>query len=428
MLQDRVSELRRSGETIAGRVAGLRGEYWVRCSLTALPLTACDCRRPCCRHAAAIVQAFYARRLPVADVDLALDRFLEQPARAPLRAAALGEDLMHAFALPPEELRDLWALGGAERLLACEGRLRASPEPLALLRAMLPFAAEPGPVQDLWRSALADALRTEADWLSFFAAAPQALGPFLETLQPDVWPQALCPDLAAALWAAAARKDEPALVRLASFAARKAPEIAHPALHLLIRDFPALLGPYLTAARGVQGTARALAELWPLVESYPPELRRNAEELILQAASVRPRLAAALQLRHAAREGDVRTLMRARRAALRAGCWPRLRPQTIARLAERPDAALLETELWLADGDIAAAARCAARCRSSALPERLVGDALRREDPAAARAHYLRAQAVAERLGDPREAVARRLGRIPRQGRGAGAEKPSPRR
>ncbi|MDA8344544.1 MAG: hypothetical protein M0Z66_03580 [Thermaerobacter sp.] len=399
LLQDRVQELRRAGRSLAGRVLGVRGDYWVRCALGEPPVSVCSCGRPRCRHAAAIVQAYYSRRVPARDADAVIDAFMEHPRRAPLAAAALGEDLLNALALPAERAEDLASLPEEQAILRMQEALQAAPDKAALLCALLPQAAAPGPTQDLVRAWLGDLAWQPQDWLRFYSAAPLSLLAFLEAIEPPDWPAELHPSVIAALWQSAAA-DVQRLPRLAAVAARHAPKEAFAALRSLAEAHPSLIAPMLAAGDAVGSLGRALGVALRIVASLPPGEQKAALADILAAAGSHPKVRAEALLRRAAQVGDARALLAARRAAVRAGNWPRLRRLVPALLRERKDALALETRLLLADGDLDAAARVAARSRTSSLPERLVAEALRLLAPAEARLHELRADAIAKRLGE----------------------------
>lgn len=411
MLQDRISGLRRAGRTLAGRVEGVRGEYFVRLDLSSPPVSYCDCGRPRCRHAAAIAQAYYSRRFPVLDAGLAVDRFLASPQRGPLVATALGEDFLQALRLPPEDLLDVWALPEPERILRLDAALQAAADPLPLLLELLPFAAQGGPLQDLVLPHLARAAETPRPWLALSRLAAGAPARRLQELAPSPWPQDLRPALAAAIWQAAEGPSD-ALRALGAYAAHEVPDLAMPILGELSAVHPALLAPHLDAARRTGRLSRALAALSRRLDALEPAALPAAEEALLAYGATVPRIAAEVLVRRAARGGDSRALRAARRLALRAGTWKRLRPVALGLLRQRADGAIRETEVHLWDADLDAAVRCAAQCRSSPVPERLVGDALRRQDPARARQHYLRAQAIANRLGKGDGAIAARLERL----------------
>ncbi len=416
LLQDRVQELRRAGASLAGRVLGVRGDYWVRVALAEPPLSSCTCGRPRCRHAAAIIQAYYSRRVPALDADRAIDAFLAQPRRAPLAAAVLGEDLLSALALPADRPEDVASLPESEAVLRLQEALQAAPDKSALLQQLLGQGAAPGPVQDLLRAWLGELAVEAGAWLRFYAAAPEGLRPFLEAIEPEEWPHALRPMLLAALWQAASDGSE-RLPHLAALAARHAPAEALAALSSLALGRPSLLGAVVAAGSASGSPGRALTAALRIAGSLTPQAQQEALDTLLAAAQGQPKALAEILFRRAALRSDARALLAARRAAVRAGNWPRLRRLTAQLLQGKKDALVLETRLLLADGDIEAASRVAARCRTSSLPERLLAKALRLQDPAAARLHALRAEAIAQRLGEAADGLDRSSAHKPQEDR-----------
>jgi len=394
-LGERVRDLRRDGRALAGRVAGLHGDYWVRVGLD-LPLaSACDCGRPRCRHAAAVLQAYHARRLPVTDVGRLVDAFLDQPRRDPLAAAAMGEDFVGALALPALAAQDIWALGQAERLLALDRALRASPDPGDLLLRAMREADGDQALATLLAATLATRPPGAAVWPLLVRRAPDALADLLADLRPPDLSPAAC---LAALWGAAADGDGRGLRRLAPHAVALAPASAYPALEELAGTFPDLLADLLEAARASRRLGRAVARLLRRADGLPAAEAAALERRLAAWDGLPRHMALALQVRRAARDGGAPQLLAARRAAQGAGLWPRLRGVALRLLRQRADGPALETQLLLAEGDLTEAARIAEHCRSSALPERLVAQALRATDPARARQHELRAEALEQHL------------------------------
>ncbi len=399
VLQDRVQGLRRAGTSLAARVLGVRDDYAVRCALSDPPVSYCSCGRPRCRHAAAIIQAYYSRRVRALDADAVIDAYLRHPTRAPLAAAALGEDLLEAMRLPPEGPHDIASAPEAEAVLRMQQALEASPDRAGLLLALLPRGTAAGPVQDLLRGWLADLAQEPAQWLRFYEAAPLPLLPFLRSIEPGDWGPELRPHLLAALWHCAAQED-PRLPDLADAAARHAPLEAYQALDALVRSRPQLVGPLLAAGAGCGRRGRALAAALSAAAEQDSAVQESMLSEIQRASGDHPGQRAEALLRLAALQGDARALLAARRAAVRAGNWPHLRGLVPDLLRGRADAIVLETRLLLADGDLEGAARAAARSRASSVPERLVAEALRAVSPAEARQHELRADAIAARLGE----------------------------
>jgi len=393
VIAERVRDLRRDGRTLAGRVIGRQGDYWVRVELAQPPASACTCGRPRCRHAAALLQALRAGRQPVTDVGRLLEDFLAHPRRGPLAAAALGEDFVAALSLPAETAQDLLAVPDEQRLVALDAALGAAPDPAPL--ALWAFAQPDPAYADVAAHALHERPPSPAVWPDLLRSAPKALAAAVAELRPAALtgPAAL-----AALWRAAADGDAEGLERLAPHAVDLAPESAYHALGDLLGAHPRLLRDYLAAARASGELRRAAGALVRRTDGLPPDEAARALRAIREAAELPPRLKAALDLRLASAAGSSAAMRSARRAALRAGAWPRLRGAVLRRLRQRPDGPALETELWLLDGDLTAAAEAAARCTTSPLPERLLARALRASDPAGARAHALRARAIAERL------------------------------
>lgn len=398
LLGERVHDLRRDGEALAGRVRGAHGDYWVRIGLGLPAASLCDCGRPRCRHAAAIVQAYHARRLPVTDVARLLDEFLAHPRRAPLAAAAMGEDLISALDLPLEDAQDIWSLPDGRRLLALDAALRLAADMGPLLLRALPAAEHDQDLQALLASALSERPPSPAVWPLLLRRAPQALAPLLSELRPQGLSAAA---VLAALWQAAADEDRVGAARLAPHVIALAPQLAYHAFEALYPSFPDLLGPLLAAARAAGSLQRAVARLLSLADRLPEEDAAAIEEAVAASGELPQRLKVQLRLRAAALFGSAAQLLAARRAALSAGIWWTLRPAALRRIRQRRDGPILETQLLLAEGDLPEAMRTAERCRSSPLPEHLVAEALRRVDPALARAHELRAQALAAQLSDP---------------------------
>ena len=415
VLGERVQDLRRDGAALAGRVQGTHGDYWVRLELSLPVASACDCGRPRCRHAAALVQAYLARRWPVTDVGLLVDEFLRHPRREPLTAAAMGEDFVSALKLPLIDVEDIWSLQGERRLLALDAALRVAPDPYRLLLRALPEAEHDRDLQVLLASAFSNHPPAAAVWPSLLGAAPPALAPLISDLRPeDLGPEAVL----AALWQAAADKDRQALLRLAPHAAALAPKEAADALEHLSRETPELIPALVMAARGARRLQRVTARLLRWADSLPEDETAAVEQVLGAQEDLPPRLRLLLRVRAAAAAGGAAQVLAARRAALSAGAWPGLRPVMLRRIRRRSDGPILETQLLIAEGDLGAAARTAERCRSSPLPERLVAEALRSVDPAEARRHELRAQAIAAQLqgGEerPRSRFGDRRGRNPR--------------
>ncbi len=401
VLQERVRDLRRAGHSLAGKVLGVRDDYWARCEMSESRVSACSCGRPHCRHAAAILQAYYARKVSAKDADAAIDQFLSEPRRAPLVAAALGEDLLEAFSLPPERAEDLASLPDELAVLRVEEALQASSDTEGLLLALLGRARE-GPLRDLAQTWLSDLAREPGAWLRLYLGAPDAWLDPLRRVEPEEWPEGLQSALLAALWSCAAIGGD-RLRGVARVAARQAPGAAYWALHSLLRDHPEVLEALLSAAASCGRLGRAIVWALRCAEQLPPDQREAALSEMLAACEGREALRAELLMRRAALVGDGRALLAARRAALTAGNWPRLRRLTPTLLRGRPDAITLETRLLLADGDVARATEVAARARSSSLPERLVAEAMRARSPAEAKEHELRAGAIAQRLGEEAE-------------------------
>ncbi len=390
--------LRRDRNTVAGRVLGAHGDYWVRLELALPIVSACDCGRPRCRHAAAIIQAYHAHRLPVTDVGRILDEFLAHPRRAPLAAAALGEDLVDAMQLPPLDTEDIWALEGERRLLALDAALRLSLDPDPLLARALPEARHDPALSTLLAGAMSARPPAAADWPLLLRKAPAVLTPLLADLRPEDLSNA---GIMAALWQAAAEGDQEGLVRLAPHAIAISPGDAYPALASLAGRFPELLPSVLQAARAAGCLARAAVRLARASDRAPEDEAARIDRVLLRAEDLPQRLKVLLRLRTAAAAEGAAQILAARRAALAAGTWQSLRPAVLRRIRQRADGAVLETQLLLAEGDLEAAAHAAAHCRSSPLPERLLAEALRASDPAAARRHELRAQAIAAQLTPP---------------------------
>ncbi len=411
-------DLRRDRSTLAGRVRGAHGDYWVRVALELPAVSACDCGRPRCRHAAAIIQAYHARNLPVTDVARLLDAFLAHPRRAPLAAAAMGEDLVAAMDLPPLDVEDIWALEGERRLLALDAALRLAADPSPLLARALPDAAHDGDLQALLASALSERPPAAAAWPLLLRRAPESLAPLLADLRPrDLGGAAIL----AAVWQAAADGDRTGLARLAPHAVALAPGEAYHALGALAPSFPELLPSALAAARVAGSLQRAVARMLRHADRLPAPEAARIEAAIADAADLPRRLKLQLRVRSVAASGGAAQILAARRAALAEGIWPALRPAALRRIRERPDGPILETQLLLAEGDLEAAARTAERCRSSPLPEQLVAQALRAVDPAAAQRHQLRAQALSAQLSGDAERPRGRFdggrGRNPRRRR-----------
>ncbi len=418
VLAERVQDLRRDRKTLAGRVRGAHGDYWVRLELALPVASVCDCGRPRCRHAAAIVQAYHARRLPVTDVGRMVEEFLAHPRREPLAAAAMGEDLVAAMALPPLDVEDVWALQGERRLLALDAALRVAPDPHHLLLRALPEAEHDPDLQALLASALSDRSPSAATWPSLLRQAPEPLAPLLADLRPqDLSPEAIL----AALWQAGADGDRRGLVRLAPHAAAIAPRQAYHALDALAQGTPELILALLAAARSAGCLQRAAVRLLRRADSLPQAQAKTIHEVLVRQEDLPLRLKVLLRVRAAADAGGSAQILAARRAAISAGVWPSLRPGMLRRIQHRPDGPILETQLLLAEGDLDAAARAADRCRSSPLPEHLVAEALRSVDPASARRHELRAQALAAQLAGAEDRPRGRFG-------GGRGRNPRPRR
>ncbi len=406
LLGERVHDLRRDRQALAGRVRGAHGDYWVRVTLDLPAVSACDCGRPRCRHAAAVIQAYHARRLPVTDVARMLDAFLAHPRRAPLAAAAMGEDLVAAMDLPPLDIEDIWALAGERRLLALDAALHLAADPSPLLLRALPEAAYDQDLQALLASALSERPPAPAAWPLLLRRAPQAFAPLLADLRPQDLTIAA---ILAAVWQAAADGDRTGLSRLAPHAVALAPNEAYHALEALVPSFPELLPSVLAAARAAGSLQRAVAGLLRHADRLPAGEAAEIEAAIADAAELPRRLKLQLRVRSAAASGGAAQLLAARRAALAEGMWPALRPAALRRIHQRPDGPILETQLLLAEGDLEGAARTAEHCRSSPLPEQLVAQALKAVDPAAAQRHLLRAQALSAQLSG---VVERRRGRF----------------
>lgn len=399
VLQDRVSALRRYGDAIAGRVRGARADYWVRLSLTLPPVSACECGRPRCRHAAALVQAYLSRRVAVSDAGQAVQRFLAAPHAAPLAAAILGEDLLGALSLPPADLPDIWALPDAERVLALDAALRTGGG-TRLLRDVLRRPDLAGPAADWLEAALLEARLPPSEWLTLYAAADGRFAQALFSTRPHAFTE---PDVDRAvghLYMAAAAGDLSSVDRFARLVATVGSR------RRALRALQDLAPGHPAVARTLVGLAAGGAELrWALgiaeraETALQGEERRELVSAALAAARQDPPLFARLQLRQAAREGGRRDLMQARRAAISAGVWTRLRRSLPHLLSHRADGIVREVEIWLADGDLPGAASAAARSEASHLPDRLVGDALREKQPAQALRHYLRARRIAEAHG-----------------------------
>lgn len=398
VLQDRVRDLRRYGDTLAGQVQGVRADYWVRLSLTPAPLSVCDCGRPRCRHAAALLQAYLAQRLPVVDIGQAVQEFLRAPHAAPLATAALGEDLLAAFALPPSAVQDIWALPEPRRVLALETALAAGPDPVSLLGETLSRNPD-GPTAEWLASALGHVPIPTPDWLELYAAAPERFAPVLWENRPEEWRPDDANLALGLLYARAAAGDLGAVERIArlldQLGARRR---ALRALADLLPSHPRLARTLLrTAASGEVRWAGRRAE--SVLERLDEGERRTLEDDLRTFSRQDPPLEARLLLERAARSGGRRDLRAARRKAIAAGVWPRLRQSLPLLLSGRPDGPLREVELWLLDEDFAGAEAAAARSAANHLPERLLGDALRREHPVQALHHYLRAQRIAQATG-----------------------------
>ncbi len=400
-------DLRRDRGALAGRVRGAHDDYWVRVGLDLPAVSACDCGRPRCRHAAAVIQAYHARRLPVVDVARLVERFLAHPSRAPLSAAAMGVDFVSAMDLPPEDVADIWALPDDRRLLALDAALRFATDRLPLLLRAMREASSDAAMQALLAAALTEHRPTPAEWASLLRAAPEPLAGLLAELRP--------PDISrhlvlSALWQATADNDLTSLARLAPHAVSLAPTAAYHALEDLLPTLRGALPAYLDAARAAGRLSRAVVRLLTEADQMAPEEAEAIESAIATSGDLPKTLQVRLRLRAAARSGGAPQLLAARRAAVAQGLWPESRAATLRRIRQRPDGPLLETQLLLAEDNLEEALQVAGRCRSSPLPERLVAEALRRVDPGRARVHELRAQAIAEQLTGTTEGRQGRFG------------------
>ena len=398
LLGERVLDLRRDRGTLAGRVRGTHGDYWVRLGLGLPAVSACDCTRPRCRHAAAVIQAYHARRLPVVDVARLVNAFLAHPSRAPLSAAAMGADLVSAMDLPPEDVADIWALPDDRRLLALDAALRFATDRLPLLLRAMREAASDAAMQALLAAALTEHRPAPAECAPLLRAAPEPLAELVADLRP---PDISHPLVLSALWQAAADNDLPSLARLAPHAVSLAPVAAYHALEDLLPALRGALPAYLDAARAAGRLKRAVIRLLTAADQMSADEAASIESAVAASGELPKALQVRVRLRSAARAGGAPQILAARRAAVAQDLWPELRAVTLTRIRQRPDGAILETQLLLAEDNIEEALQVADRCRSSPLPQRLVAEALRGADPARARVHELRAQAIAEQLAKP---------------------------